>query len=57
MGTYSKLIAGIIGGVVGLLGLFGFEEQLAAVTPEVTAGVVTLLSMVCVYFAPKNTED
>ena len=57
MATYSKFIGSIIGGAIGLAGLFGFSEQLAAVTPEVQGGIVMLLSMVATYFAPANKTD
>ena len=54
MMQYSKIIAGILGGVLGLAIQTGVDVPAAAMAPELQAGAVSILSMLAVYFAPAN---
>ena len=53
MGNYSKLIGSLVGGLAGALVSFGvLPEELA--TPEIQAGVITVLAAVVTFFFPAN---
>ena len=54
MMQYSKLIAGVLGGVIGLATMGGAAIPAVVMQPELQAAGVSILSMLAVYFAPSN---
>lgn len=70
MGTYSKLIGSLVGSIVAFVLAYLAVKGLATCTPgpdgtqacviwgisdsQITGGIVSLISAVFVYFAPRN---
>lgn len=52
MGNYSKLIASVIGGVLGIAASFGLPTDWA--TAEVQSAIAVIGSAIAVYFFPAN---
>lgn len=50
---YNKAFGAIVGGVLALLGVWGVDLQ---IEPEQTAAIVTALSTLGAFLAPKNKE-
>jgi hypothetical protein len=56
MGSYSKLIGSIVGGVVGWLGS-KYALPASLTSPEIQAAATLILSAVATYLFPANTAS